>query len=188
MSEKKSNEEDSTILRCPSCKQGILQISKVIYDTKDGDKLLIFKLECDKCNFINKDVIPYTTRNEQGISKLKVQNQEDLKSKIYRSPSGILEIPELELKVEPGPSAQFYFTNVEGVITRFQGAVNIYLKDIGEKDPEFDDIKEIADNLEKAINGEYSFTLIIRDQSGGSYIVPENEKNYSFEKIINKDD
>jgi zinc finger protein len=90
-----------------------IEISKVTYDVPDGDKILIIKFECNLCNYSNNDIIPLTTNFAPGIMKLKVSNEDDLKSKIYRSPVGSLEIPELELVVNPGPRADFYYTNVE---------------------------------------------------------------------------
>ena len=77
--------------------------------------MLILKFECDKCNYSKNDIIPIETKMGPGIMSLKVEDERDLKSKIYRSSTGKLEIPELELIVDPGPAAKFYYTNVEGV-------------------------------------------------------------------------
>ena len=104
----------------------MIEITKTEYDLPDEDKMLILKFECNNCNFHKNDIIPLTTRIEPGISSLKVTKESDLKSKIYRSPTGKLEIPELEVIVTPGPSAQFYFTNIQGILMRFEDAVNIY--------------------------------------------------------------
>ena len=82
-------------IKCPSCKEGTILFSRTVYDLPDGDKLLLIKLECNKCDFINKDVIPLTTRTEPGISEYYITEESDLKSKIYRSPTAKLEIPEL---------------------------------------------------------------------------------------------
>ena len=138
---------------CPSCENGTIDIVKSVYDLPDGDKMLILKFECNNCTFHKNDVIPLTTNMDPGMMTLKVTTEEDLKSKIYRSPVGKLEIPELELIVEPGPSASFYFTNIEGILDRFKGATLIMRRDLEEKSPLIDEIEEVLHDLEKAIEG-----------------------------------
>jgi len=187
LSEKSKNEEVEYSFKCPSCKKGQIKISKTTYDVPDGDKMLIVKFECKVCNFSNNDIIPLTTNNTPGIMTLKVSNEKDLKSKIYRSPVGKLEIPELELFVVPGPNADFYYTNVEGIVFRFENAVSIYRKNLEKDDVQIEEIDKILHDLRKATKGEFSFTLIITDTGGGSYIIPKDESKYSFVKIENKE-
>ena len=187
MSEKSKNEEIEFSFKCPSCDKGKIRILKTTYDVPDGDKMLLIKFECNICNFSNNDVIPLTTNNTPGIMTLKVSNEKDLKSKIYRSPVGKLEIPELELFVVPGPNADFYYTNVEGILFRFENAVLIYRKNLEKDDDEIEDIDKILHDLHKAIKGEFKFTLIITDKGGGSYIIPEDKSKYSFQKFEHKE-
>jgi len=181
MSEKAKETEEEFSFKCPTCKNGIIKINKTIYDSQDGDKLLILKFECNECNFTKNDIIPMATKMIPGIITLKVKNERDLKSKIYRSPTGKLEIPELELLVEPGPRADFYFTNVEGILIRFERAVRIYRNNLEKKNPQYKDIEQILVDLNKAMKGEFPFTLKITDLAGGSYIIPQEESHYSFE-------
>lgn len=183
MSEENRNSEIIYSLKCPSCQKGEINILKTIYDLPDGDKMLILKFECDKCKFLKNDVIPLTTNMEAGIMTLKVSEEEDLKSKIYRSPKGRLEIPELELIVDPGPRADFYYTNVEGILVRFENAVSIYRRNLEEDDPEIKEIDEILNNLQKAMKGKFNFSLKITDEQGGSYIIPQDKSKYTFQKI-----
>jgi len=187
MSDKAKTDEEEYSFKCPSCGTGKLKILKTTYDVPDGDKMLLIKFECNSCNFTNNDIIPLTTNNTPGKMMLRVSNENDLKSKIYRSPVGRLEIPELELFVEPGPRADFYYTNVEGILYRFENAVSIYRKNLEKNDSQIEEIDEILQDLQKASKGEFEFTLIITDSGGGSYIIPEDESKYSFEKLENKD-
>ena len=183
MSEENRNSEIIYSLKCPSCQEGEIEILRSIYEIPDGDKMIILKFECDKCNFLKNDVIPLATNTEAGIGTLNVSEEEDLKSKIYRSPKGKIEIPELELIVEPGPRADFYYTNVEGVLYRFESAVSIYRRNLEEDDPEINEIDEILDNLKKAMEGKFNFTLKMTDTHGGSYIIPQDKSKYTFQKI-----
>ncbi|MFX1599963.1 MAG: ZPR1 zinc finger domain-containing protein, partial [Promethearchaeota archaeon] len=177
---KKKNNNVIYSFKCPSCQEGLIDIIKHIYTLPDGDKMLILKFECNSCNFHKNDIIPLSTNMEPGIMTLRVTNEEDLKSKIYRSPVGKLEIPELELLVEPGPRADFYYTNVQGILFRFENAVSIYKNNLEEDNKEKDELDELLHNLKKAIDGKFNFTLIITDPHGGSYIIPQDKSKYTF--------
>ncbi len=187
MSERAEKTEINYSFKCPICNEGKIEISKVTYDVPDGDKILIIKFECNLCNYSNNDIIPLTTNFTPGIMKLKVSNEDDLKSKIYRSPVGSLEIPELELIVNPGPRADFYYTNVEGILFRFENAVSIYRKNLEKDDAQIKEIDKILQDLGKALKGEFKFTLVITDTGGGSYIIPNDKAKYSFEKFESKE-
>ncbi len=182
MSEKVSESgKQDTSFKCPSCSKGNIVLFKTVYDLPDKDKMLIIKFECNKCGFYSNDIIPLTTRMEPGLMILKVTNENDLKSKIYRSPTGKLEISELDLKVDPGPSADFYYTNVEGILLRFEQAVEIYYNSLEEDHPEKSEIRDTLEDLKKAMKGNLEFTLKISDSGGGSYIIPVDKSKYKFE-------
>lgn len=183
MPDEKQNKNIVYSFKCPSCEEGIINIIKNVYDLPDGDKMLILKFVCNICNFQKSDIIPLSTNTQPGIMTLKVSSEEDLKSKIYRSPAGKLEIPELDLIVEPGPRADFYFTNIEGILYRFESAVLIYRNNLDENDAEKSEIDDLLDNLKKAMEGKFNFTLKITDTLGGSYIIPKNKSKYTFTKI-----
>ena len=187
MVNKKRNTEVVYSFKCPSCKEGVIDIIKSIYDLPDGDKMLILKFGCNACNFHQNDIIPLTTNMEPGIITLQVLDENDLKSKIYRSPTGKLEIPELELVVEPGPRADFYYTNIQGILFRFESAVSIYRNNLEENDTEKSEIDELMNDLKHATEGKFNFTLKITDLQGGSYIIPQDKSKYTFEKIDKKD-
>ena len=179
--------QDEFSIKCPACKQGIIKLNKTVYDLPDKDKMLILKFECDKCSFLKNDIIPLTTNLDSGIMTLEVTNEADLKSKIYRSPMGKIEILELELAVEPGPRADFYYTNVEGILVRFENAVSIYRNSLEEDDQQILEIEDLLKDLKEAMRGRLKFTLKITDTQGGSYIIPHDKSKYKFEKFTNNE-
>ncbi|MHA1457959.1 MAG: ZPR1 zinc finger domain-containing protein [Promethearchaeota archaeon] len=188
MSEKAKEMEEEFSFKCPACNNGTIKLTKSVYD------MTVVKFECNECMFTKNDVIPLTTKLEPGIITLQVTNENDLKSKIYRSPVAMLEIPELEVLVEPGPRAEFYYTNVEGILDRFQKAVQIYRNSLNGEDEDDEkrlEIDEILDNISEAMKGDFKFTLILTDTGGGSYIIPQDESKYSYQKLdhpLTKDD
>jgi ZPR1-related zinc finger protein len=175
--------QDEFSINCPACEQGIIKINKTVYDLPDKDKMLILKLECNNCNFLKNDIIPLTTNMDSGVMTLEITNESDRKSKIYRSPMGKIEIPELELMVEPGPRADFYYTNVEGILLRFESAVSIYRNNLEEGDQQIGEIDDLLKDLKEAMRGRLKFTLTITDTQGGSYIIPHDKSKYKFEKF-----
>ena len=183
MSEKAKQTEEEFSLKCPACQEGIIKIYKSVYEAADGDKLLILKFECPKCDYLKNDIIPVETEMKPGIITLKVENEEDLKSKLFRSAGATLEIPEIDLEIRPGPSAQFYFTNVEGVLDRFLQAAKIMKRDLKEDKQASIEIDKAIEEIEEAMNGSLPFTLKIEDPLGGSYIVPIDKSKYSFADI-----
>ena len=187
MSNKMKSNKIIYSFKCPSCKDGTIDIIKNIYDLPDGDKMLILKFEFNSFNFHKNDIIPLTKNMEPGIMTLQITDEEDLKSKIYRSPAGKLEIPELDLVVEPGPRADFYYTNIQGVLFRFENAVSIYRNNLEENSPEKSEIDELLNNLNHAMEGKLKFTLKITDNQGGSYIIPQDKSKYTFKKIDHKE-
>lgn len=187
MSDKPNEAIENLSFKCPSCETGLIELHKIVYDIPDGDKMLIIKFECNNCDFTQNDVIPLTTRLDPGILTLRVTDEKDLRSKVYRSPTAKLEIPELELMVNPGPNADFYYTNVEGILLRFENAVTIYKNNMEDEDPQKLEINEILNDLAKAIKGQFKFTLKIIDPGGGSYIIPHDESKYKFERLNPKE-
>jgi len=175
---KKTNNPEDLSFKCPACSDGKLIISRAEHKLPDGDLYLIMKIECDKCDFTKSDLIPLETPTKPGKYTLRVNSKEDLESKIFRSFSGILEIPELEMEIEPGPAADFFITNIEGILQRMKNAVSYYNRNLEEKD---DKVERILENIDKAINGEFKFTLIINDKMGGSYIVPAKKESLKIE-------
>jgi len=183
MSDKATESEELITFKCPRCSDGKILLKQSVYDLPDEEKMLILKFECDKCDYTNNDIIPIETKREPGIMTLTVNSEEDLKSKVYRSPTGKLEIPELELVVDPGPAAKFYYTNIEGILMRFEGAVSIYRKNLDEDDSQKDEIDGILMDLKAAMKGNLQFTLRVMDPVGGSYILPINKSNLTFEEL-----
>jgi len=105
---------------------------------------------------------------------LKIASPEDLETKIYRASTGSIEIPELEMILEPGIQADFFITNIERVLLKFKEICEYMLKDnenVTIKDLLEKRIRDIGDLL--AVKRE--FTLILEDPEGFSYVLPKTD-------------
>ena len=70
---------------------------------------------------------------------------------------------------------------------RFENAVSIYKRNLDKNDPHLNEINELLENIQKALKGNFEFTLKLSDTGGGSYIIPQNKSNYSFKEINNQE-
>ena len=73
--------------------------------------------------------------------------------RVVKSQSATITIPELGVKVEPGPQSQSYISNVEGVLKRFEDAVETALS-WAEDDESRKNAVKILEEIDEVKNGE----------------------------------
>ncbi len=168
------NEEtiNEMIIKCPAC--NTQEVAKSIMreiEIPHFGKVLETTIICDSCGFKHSDVIALE-QNDPAKYILKI-NKDNLATRVVRSQSATVSIPELGVKVEPGPKSEGYVTNVEGVITRFEDALkqalHLFNDDTSQKNA-----KLILEDLKSIINGQKTATLIIEDPFGQSNIVSDD--------------
>ena len=82
---------------------------------------------CHDCGWKQTDFIPAEGK-KAGCWKLAISNEKQLRSRVVRSSSCTVRIPELDLQVNPGSSSTGYVSNVEGVLNRFLEVMNTVLR------------------------------------------------------------
>ena len=110
------------IIKCPAC--GIEGVAKSIMkeiEIPHFGKVMETTIQCPSCGFKHSDIIALE-QNDPAKYVLEI-NRNNLSIRVVRSQSATVIIPELGVKVEPGPKSEGYVTNVEGVLTRFESAV-----------------------------------------------------------------
>lgn len=178
-----SNEEiNEMVINCPAC--GVENVAKSIMreiNIPHFGNVLETTIQCESCGFKHSDIIALE-HNDPAKYVLKIGN-DNLDTRIVRSQSATVSIPEIGVKVEPGPKSEGYVTNVEGVLTRFMDAVkkakNLFLDEASQENANI-----ALSNLQNIIDGKKEATLIIEDPFGQSNIV--SEKVEIFE--INEED
>lgn len=153
---------------CPVCGAKSGAISKI--DTSNipyFGEVVENSILCEHCGFKHSDVMS-VEKNDPAKHSLKI-TKDNLDSRVVRSQTSTVSIPEAGIKVEPGPKSQGYVSNVEGVITRFISASNrakaLYPDAESQKN-----IKETINFLENILKGEAEATLVIEDPYGQSKI------------------
>lgn len=162
-------EVNEMVITCPVChdKENAISIMKEI-DIPHFGKVLETTIKCNKCHYKHSDVI---TLEHKDPIKYEIKITKDtLSSRLVRSQTATVIIPELGLKVEPGPKSEGYVSNIEGVIVRFESAVKRALALFSEEESTAN-AQKILESLEDLKNGKIECTLIIKDPFGQSNIV-----------------
>ncbi|WP_292473855.1 ZPR1 zinc finger domain-containing protein [Methanosphaera sp.] len=156
---------------CPVCGgEKTLEITNRTDNIPYFGDMLETAVSCKNCGYQSSDSISLE-HNEPMRFKLKIDSTK-LSSRVAKSQTATISIPDLGLKVEPGPKSQGYVSNVEGILNRFESAVLRAIKLEGEEiDPDIQDkALDIIDYLTRIKMGEMSALLILEDPFGNSVI------------------
>ncbi len=173
-------EEDLSI-HCPSCGSTKFQVSSLLYNVPYFNEIAMFTMKCPDCNFSHNDVFSAEERPPLRWT-LVVDRPALLKTRVIRSGSGTIRFPEFGIDIEPGPTAESYISNVEGVLFRTRPVVEAAIR-FTEVAKEKERGQEILDMIIAAIKGEFTFTMIIEDPMGMSGILPEDMRLVKREEL-----
>jgi len=105
-----------------------------------------------------------------------------LNVRVVRSGSCTYRFPEWGIDVEPGPAADAFITNIEGLLFRVRSVVET-AGGFAEHKEEKLRAKEILEEIKAALHGEFSFTLILEDPAGVSGILPDDMTLVKYEEL-----
>ena len=168
------NEEElnEMIIKCPVCSvEGKAKSIMKELEIPHFGKVLETSIQCPVCGFKHSDIIALE-QNDPAKYVLKI-SKETLSTRVVRSQSATVSIPEVGVKVEPGPKSEGYVTNVEGMLIRFEGAVKKALQ-LFEDEQSQKNAKNTLNNIQELIKGNGTATLIIDDPFGQSNIVSDD--------------
>lgn len=153
----------------------------MLYSIPYFNELAMFSMDCPVCNFSHNDVFSAEQRKPARFT-LHVDAPALLRSRVVRSGSGTLRLPEFGIDIEPGPAAESFITNVEGVLHRAMSVVETAIRFAEKPDEKSRGAKILAD-MNRAIEGEFSFTLVIEDPAGVSGIIPDDMSKVTIEEL-----
>jgi len=153
---------------CPVChgKKSLEVITHIEEIPYFGD-VMESTLICHECGYRYSDVLCLDHGDPMRYS-VDVES-ETLNARVVKSQSATISIPELGLKVEPGPRSTAYISNIEGVIGRFQTAVKMALK-LFDDEKSQDRSLSLLEDLKRVRNGEKKVKVIVEDPMGQSFI------------------
>jgi zinc finger protein len=162
-------EEPAGLYSCPACGSALEVRGNLDNIPYFGD-VMELSLSCS-CGFKYVDTI--ILGQKEPVRHIKrVCSEKDLWTRVIRSTSGTIRIPEWGVEIEPGPASEAYITNVEGVIERVQSVVEMARK-WSETDEERQRAESLLDTMKAARDGRPDFTIIIEDPLGNSAFIGE---------------
>jgi len=176
-------DEQPIDIPCPICavKGQLAMVTNVDEIPYFGEHTQVTVL-CHACGWRQTDFIPAEGK-KAGAWSLVLDDSKKLRSRVVRSSSCTVKIPELDLEVMPGTNSTGYVSNIEGVLNRFVDIINMVRRDVERDvllDEENDDNQQnqnalaTLDSLLKSIEqagGESVFTVELLDPHGHSMII-----------------
>jgi len=154
---------------CPCCNTEI----EYLYKTENipyFSDILIISAICPECGykFVDTQLLKH---DPPARYTLPVNSVDDLSVRVVRSMSASIEIPELGVRIDPGPVSQGFVSNVEGVLDRIEQVVNGAFNWGDEAEKE--NAAALLANIVKVKAGTFPITLILEDPDGNSGIIDD---------------
>jgi zinc finger protein len=129
-------------------------------------------LLCPACGYRHGDLL-LTRRGEPVRFTLRAVRPEHRSARVARSSSGTVRIPELGASLEPGPRADAFVSNVEGVLRKFLDVVQGQ-EAVADTARDRKRLRGVHARIQRLIDGVEPFTFILEDPTGNSLLVHED--------------
>lgn len=158
---------------CPICKENSLNATFNPMNIPHFGEIMESTIRCESCGYHHSEVFALEEKGPTRYEML-VSMAEDMFVRVVRSSTATIELPELGVKITPGPEAEGFVSNVEGVLERIADVL-ITAKSWGdtEKTMKADELLRRLDDIK--MGGE-KVHLIIIDPAGNSAIISEKAK------------
>jgi zinc finger protein len=154
---------------CPCCNTEIQYLYKTENIPYFSDILIISAI-CPECGYKFVDT-QLLKQGEPARYTVAIEPVDDLSIRVVRSMSASIEIPELGVRIDPGPQCQGFVSNVEGVLDRIETVVKGALNWGNEVEKE--NAAALLADIAKVKTGEFPITLILEDPCGNSGIIAD---------------
>jgi len=151
---------------CPLCGRQGIHFRSVPLDLPYFGEALQTTILCEGCGYRHADVMLLRDREPRRVV-LAVLRPDHLSARVARSSAGTIRIPELGATLEPGPRAEAFVSNVEGVLHRFRDAAKA-ARALAGTDRERAEADAALARIEDCIEGRMAFTFILEDPTGNS--------------------
>ena len=155
---------------CPLCHEKTLILMERETEVPYFGKILLFSMTCSNCKYHKADV-EAIEQKEPVKFEFEISSEEDMKVRVVKSAEATIKLPHLAT-ISPGPAAQGYVTNIEGILNR----VKYQIEAAKEMEEDEEDKKKAKNLLKKLLNitwGKEKQKLIIEDPSGNSAVISD---------------
>jgi zinc finger protein len=163
---------------CPACAREI----EYIYQTENipyFSDVLIISASCPCCGYRFADT-QVLREGEPARYELAVGSPADLFIRVVRSMRGAVEIPELGVRIDPGPACEGFVSNIEGVLDRINSVLDSVLTWADDHEERRNAIA-LKEKIALAMDGRLPFTIILEDPGGNSAIISDRAKKTRLE-------
>ncbi len=157
-------------IKCPVCmSENTTAIQKEV-NIPYFSNILLFSLICNDCKYKTTDFLN-TSIKEPTRYIYKTDTEKDYSTKIVRGANGTIRFPEIGSMIEPGPNAEGFINNIEGVLRDIEGKARFLLND-AQTEKERRKILDFIQSINNYINNNEPITIIVEDPFGNSLIIP----------------
>ncbi|MBU7024278.1 MAG: ZPR1 zinc finger domain-containing protein [Theionarchaea archaeon] len=154
-------------MECPAC-DGTLTLITETYDIPYFGMVLQSTFLCS-CGYRFVDIFPFEEKEPKRYTLPVCEDA--LCVRVVKSSTCVIEIPELGVRVDPGPASEGVVTNIEGILRRVESALETAVR-WGDPDQKSQG-KNILEKLRGVLEGNGTLTVILEDPRGFSCIVSE---------------
>ncbi len=155
---------------CPVCHTKSLILIEKKMDIPFFGPTFLFAMTCSKCDYYKGD-LESEEKKEPAKYVLEVECEEDLKIRVIRSSEGTVKLPRIA-SISPGPSAEGYVTNVEGIFNRIKEIIE-KVRDNAEDSKARKKAKNMLKKIQKIMWGQEKIKLTLEDPTGNSAIISD---------------
>lgn len=156
--------------QCMMCGKKTLSLTESESEVPFFGKIFLFSMHCDSCHYHKADV-EAADKKEPVRFTFEINGKDDLSVRVIRSSEGIIKIPHVG-SMEPGPHAEGFITNIEGIIEKFKKQIES-LRDTAEEDEDRKKAKNMLKKLQNVLWGSEKLKVIIEDPTGNSAIISD---------------
>ncbi len=163
-------QEDIEHETCPLCHKKSLILTERETEVPYFGKVYIFSMTCSNCKYHKADIESIEQKDPVKY-EFKISSEDDMKVRVVKSSEATVKLPHLAT-ISPGPAAQGYVTNIEGILNR----VKYQIEAAREMEEGEEDKKKAKNLLKKILNitwGKEKQKIIIEDPSGNSAIISD---------------
>ena len=161
---------------CPTCNSEI----EYLYTTENipyFSDILIISAICPSCGY--KFVDTQMLKHGEPVRYVyRTATSDDLAVRVMRSMSASIEIPELGVRIDPGPTCQGFVSNIEGILDRIIHAIGSAIIDGDAEERERGRL--LLEKIARIKIGELPVTVILEDPLGNSAIVSDNAERNTY--------
>jgi len=158
---------------CPMCKNDTLSLMEQEKEIPFFGNVFLFSMNCSSCKYHKAD-IECAQKHEPSKYTIEISSEDDMKIRVVRSSHATIKIPRIT-EIRPGPAANGYVTNIEGILNRVKHRVET-LRDEAEDSTQRKKAKNMLKKIQNVIWGKEKIKMTIEDPTGNSAIISDKAK------------